>query len=506
MAKKRRAASTLNDPAAAVPSLNDEEATSSANDEAATSSAEDQAVTAVKYFFQRCPALQATFVADALAHMALHDRFDPAINYELITTSPFLVWEQWPLLSEEVDFASAVYAAHLDMQEPHRPPKLLDFDLAIQLQRCDTVAAKRLAKAMFRVVLLEQPNVTLPITVGQWMTSEAARVMLAVNQWRPMLQLDLEQTDFKLKGQVISRAIILGGEEAFGILRAQDQDFRGLQWHARTEDERRDLATGPAATWLPLSWRAEEMLDALGLNEDLTCPICLDRLTKPRGCVNGHLFCEECLTEIRGSLLCPTCRVQIIGNNRNLVVERLLERGPKECGCGYINIRDSGNDRADDHLNHFWYDCEKYYRSENDASLDCEICGDFAPCLPEHLTTSHRDLCVGAFQVNDIALPTSSVWEEADLNDHIIVGSAAPVRVERVRSRRNNHGDVTCCVGLEVIRLLEPTSVKLTASIGNSYAEIRLTVGYRPCEAFLWLGGEDQWGPGTRMCLTATAL
>lgn len=60
-------------------------------------------------------------------------------------------------------------------------------------------------------------------------------------------------------------------------------------------------------------------------NNDLTslfeCPVCFDYVLPPiLQCQNGHLVCSSCRQKITN---CPTCRVSISYNIRNLQMEKL---------------------------------------------------------------------------------------------------------------------------------------------------------------------------------------
>lgn len=51
------------------------------------------------------------------------------------------------------------------------------------------------------------------------------------------------------------------------------------------------------------------------------CPVCFDYVLPPiLQCQNGHLVCQACRQMIT---TCPTCRVQISSNIRNLQMEKL---------------------------------------------------------------------------------------------------------------------------------------------------------------------------------------
>ena len=51
------------------------------------------------------------------------------------------------------------------------------------------------------------------------------------------------------------------------------------------------------------------------------CPVCFDYVLPPiMQCQNGHLVCSSCRTKLSS---CPTCRVPIANNIRNLFMEKL---------------------------------------------------------------------------------------------------------------------------------------------------------------------------------------
>jgi len=70
--------------------------------------------------------------------------------------------------------------------------------------------------------------------------------------------------------------------------------------------------------------KPEPVLDKL-----LECPICMEvPKTHPIfQCENGHLICKSCHSKV---LVCPLCR-KLLGNNRSLVAERLLEVSSVSC-------------------------------------------------------------------------------------------------------------------------------------------------------------------------------
>ena len=84
------------------------------------------------------------------------------------------------------------------------------------------------------------------------------------------------------------------------------------------------------------------------VEEDLTCPLCLEL---PEGevqcCTNGHNFCGDCLgrhrayTHGNGNSRCPTCRVDLAAEPiRNRDAEQRIGRLPGSCtGCGAGMLR-----------------------------------------------------------------------------------------------------------------------------------------------------------------------
>uniref|UniRef100_A0A8C0FX40 RING-type E3 ubiquitin transferase n=1 Tax=Chelonoidis abingdonii TaxID=106734 RepID=A0A8C0FX40_CHEAB len=75
-------------------------------------------------------------------------------------------------------------------------------------------------------------------------------------------------------------------------------------------------------------------LSGLDIQEEATCPICLEYLTDPVSVDCGHNFCRGCITQYCaewvgcGSLTCPICRSQILkGNFRpNWQLRNLVEK------------------------------------------------------------------------------------------------------------------------------------------------------------------------------------
>uniref|UniRef100_A0A8C0FW58 RING-type E3 ubiquitin transferase n=1 Tax=Chelonoidis abingdonii TaxID=106734 RepID=A0A8C0FW58_CHEAB len=79
-------------------------------------------------------------------------------------------------------------------------------------------------------------------------------------------------------------------------------------------------------------------LSGLDIQEEATCPICLEYLTDPVSVDCGHNFCRGCITQYCaewvgcGSLTCPICRSQILKGNfrpnwqlRNLTLDLFCE-------------------------------------------------------------------------------------------------------------------------------------------------------------------------------------
>lgn len=80
-------------------------------------------------------------------------------------------------------------------------------------------------------------------------------------------------------------------------------------------------------------------------HENLKCSICLCILKSPRQCVNGHIFCNICVTRaLRTNKTCPICKVGMVFDfscSRNLYVENvindLLVRCPSRCSTDIIS-------------------------------------------------------------------------------------------------------------------------------------------------------------------------
>jgi E3 ubiquitin-protein ligase SIAH1 len=65
------------------------------------------------------------------------------------------------------------------------------------------------------------------------------------------------------------------------------------------------------------------------IEDTLECPVCFtvpDR-SPIFQCPNGHIVCKDCKARIDE---CPTCR-QPIGNLRNLIAEKIIEKIPARC-------------------------------------------------------------------------------------------------------------------------------------------------------------------------------
>lgn len=96
-----------------------------------------------------------------------------------------------------------------------------------------------------------------------------------------------------------------------------------------------------ASVWISPQW--EQLVIDQELAKELSCGICLQLLSKPRQCTNGHLFCHECIiASLEKRPECPTCRCHMSdaeniarfalspsrcphrGARRNLIVEKHL--------------------------------------------------------------------------------------------------------------------------------------------------------------------------------------
>jgi E3 ubiquitin-protein ligase SIAH1 len=72
-----------------------------------------------------------------------------------------------------------------------------------------------------------------------------------------------------------------------------------------------------------------EMIRISEIEETLECPVCFQVPGSPpiHQCTNGHIVCKTCKTRLTD---CPTCR-QPLGNLRNLIAEKLIEKIPSKC-------------------------------------------------------------------------------------------------------------------------------------------------------------------------------
>lgn len=95
--------------------------------------------------------------------------------------------------------------------------------------------------------------------------------------------------------------------------------------HAKSDDVSHNF--GDQLILQPADPPGEILLLDQHLAKDLTCGICLQVISEPRQCSNGHLFCYECLQRsILATSSCPTCRCKLTEEtiSRSLIAEKQL--------------------------------------------------------------------------------------------------------------------------------------------------------------------------------------
>ncbi len=72
--------------------------------------------------------------------------------------------------------------------------------------------------------------------------------------------------------------------------------------------------------------------------EDVLCSLCLDVMKNPKQCINGHLFCEECINlALEKAKTCPVCKCDVTKENlgSNLFVRNVINK--LEVKCEFIS-------------------------------------------------------------------------------------------------------------------------------------------------------------------------
>ncbi|XP_065336787.1 E3 ubiquitin-protein ligase SIAH1A-like [Cloeon dipterum] len=73
--------------------------------------------------------------------------------------------------------------------------------------------------------------------------------------------------------------------------------------------------------------KAKRKAKAVDLSELYKCPVCFEYVLTPiQQCTNGHIVCFTCKLSLE---ICPICRVKLLDNVRNLLMEK-----NKSNGCG----------------------------------------------------------------------------------------------------------------------------------------------------------------------------
>jgi hypothetical protein len=84
---------------------------------------------------------------------------------------------------------------------------------------------------------------------------------------------------------------------------------------------------------------------------ELTCAICLQLLSNPQQCKNGHLFCCSCISQyIERNPECPHCRCSLKENelSRSLFVEKHIQLLRVWCKYHFKNESNNIDDWSED--------------------------------------------------------------------------------------------------------------------------------------------------------------
>lgn len=87
------------------------------------------------------------------------------------------------------------------------------------------------------------------------------------------------------------------------------------------------------------------------VDEEFVCGICLDVLSEPQTCPDGHLYCKSCITEwLKTSTVCPSCRKRI-NTKQGLTycrpIANLIEKGIVRCSTT-LNAAGEHNNAEDE--------------------------------------------------------------------------------------------------------------------------------------------------------------
>jgi len=92
----------------------------------------------------------------------------------------------------------------------------------------------------------------------------------------------------------------------------------------------------------------EESLFVTTPDKALKCTLCLEVMSKPVQCKNGHLFCRSCIEKIliasNSAKECPTCRVKMKLNDlsMNILAAGMIEKLTIRCPSNLLHSTHTG--------------------------------------------------------------------------------------------------------------------------------------------------------------------
>src|SRR4051812_16850316 len=91
----------------------------------------------------------------------------------------------------------------------------------------------------------------------------------------------------------------------------------------------------------------EWFVDSDEILQDVFCSICMGICRDPQQCINGHLFCKDCVLKAyqKNGRSCPQCRVGKLTSehlSNNLFAKKAIDKLRVRCVCHTVDVEGCG--------------------------------------------------------------------------------------------------------------------------------------------------------------------